>query len=73
MALLRSSLNITNIDFQAIMFGDAWSNPLIYVYSSFNTSTTLNNCYFDLDGALYEAYVPVAMRLTNSVINITNY
>lgn len=71
--LVRASLNITNIDFQAIMFGDAWSNPLVYTLSAFNESATIDGSYLDLDGALFEAYVPIAFRLTNSSINITNY
>jgi hypothetical protein len=55
------------------MYGDAWSNPLIYVYSAFNESATLDGCLLDLDGALFEAYVPIALRITRCNINITNY
>ena len=55
------------------MYGDAWSNPLIYTLSAYNESATICDSYLDLDGALMEAYSPVSFHLKNSVINITNY
>lgn len=33
----------------------------------------IDDCYLDLDGALYEAYFPVSVRITNSHFNLTNY
>jgi hypothetical protein len=38
------------------MFGDAWSNPLIYLLDAYNESATIRNSYMDLDGAIMEAY-----------------
>ena len=71
--LIRASINITNIDWQSIMFSSAWSNPFIYTLAAYNESATINNAYLDLDGSLMEAYSPVSFHMKNSFINITNY
>ena len=70
---IRASLFLENIDFQAIMYGDAWSNPLIYSFDNYNGTSEIVGCYLDLDGALSEAYSPVGIRVIDSVVNITNY
>lgn len=71
--VFRSSLSLFHIDFQSIMFSDAWSNPLVFTFSNLNKTIHFNDCYFDLDGALEEGYHPISSILENSVINITDF
>ena len=69
----RSNLVIKSVDFQSIMFGDAWSNPLVYTFDAYNKESYFEDCYFDLDGALYEAYMPVGVHVNNCHFNMTNF
>ena len=55
------------------MFGDAWSNPLMFSFDNYNKTIIMDDCYLDLDGCLFEAYTPVGFHLKNSHINLTNY
>lgn len=55
------------------MFGDAWSNPLVFSFDAYNKTVYLEDCYFDLDGALHESYTPIALHVNNCHINLTNY
>eukprot|EP00347_Sterkiella_histriomuscorum_P017693 403348360 len=71
--VFRGSLYIQDIDFQSIMFGDAWSNPLIFSFDAINQTVVWENSYLDLDGALMECYFPISTRISNSHINLTNY
>jgi hypothetical protein len=71
--IFRSSMTIKNIDFQSIMFGDAWSNPLIFSFDAPNRTVYIENCYLDLDGAFYEAYFPISLKIKGSHFNLTNY
>jgi len=64
---------VKSIDFQSIMFGDAWSNPLFFSFDAQNKSLTIEDAYLDLDGALAEGYFPISINLLNSHINLTNY
>jgi hypothetical protein len=45
------------------MFGDAWSNPLIFVFNSFKGRGVVRNCYFDIDGGIWESYSTYQMEL----------
>lgn len=71
--VFRSSMHIQSLDFQSIMFGDAWSNPLIFSFDAPNQTVIVEDCYLDLDGAFYEAYFPISVRVTNCHFNLTNY
>ena len=71
--VFRSSLQIIDIDFQSIMFGDAWSNPLIFSFDAKYQNILIDNAYLDLDGSLYECYFPISLRITRSHVNVTNY
>lgn len=71
--IFRASLYVKSIDFQSIMFGDAWSNPLFFSFDAQNKSLTIEDAYLDLDGALCEGYFPISINLLNSHINLTNY
>jgi len=55
------------------MFGDAWSNPLVFSFDAVNQSVTFDNSYLDLDGAMVECYFPISIIIKNSKINVTNY
>ena len=55
------------------MYGDAWSNPLVYTFSAYNNSVYFEDCYLDLDGAFHEAYIAVGLHVNNCHINMTNY
>jgi hypothetical protein len=55
------------------MFGDAWSNPLIFSFDAPNRTVIVEDCYFDLDGAFYEAYFPISLYVRRSHFNVTNY
>jgi hypothetical protein len=55
------------------MFGDAWSNPLIFGFDAKNCTVTIEKCYLDLDGALFEAYYPISLNVMGCHINLTNY
>lgn len=55
------------------MFGDAWSNPLIFSFDAYNRTATVDGCYLDLDGAFYEAYDAIGVYVNNSHFNLTNY
>lgn len=70
--VFRSSLTIDQIDFQSIMFGDAYSNPLVFSFDALNQTVIYNDCYIDVDGAFHEAYNPISVELRNSHINLTN-
>ena len=72
-SLFRSSMTMRNLDFQSIMFGDAWSNPLIFSFDAPNATVLVEDCYFDLDGAFYEAYFPISLIVRRSHFNVTNY
>lgn len=71
--VFRSSMHIKGLDFQSIMFGDAWSNPLIFSFDAPNQTVILEDTYLDLDGALYEAYYPISVKIKNAHFNVTNY
>lgn len=71
--IYRSNMIILNIDFQSIMFGDAWSNPLIFTFDAYKNWVEVDGCYLDLDGAFFESYVPVGLNVYNSHFNLTNY
>lgn len=71
--IFRSSMYIKGLDFQSIMYGDAWSNPLIFSFDAPNQTVTLEDTQLDLDGALYEAYFPISVHINNARINLTNY
>lgn len=71
--VFRSSMTIYSMDFQSIMFGDAWSNPLIFSFDAPNRTVSVYDCYFDLDGAYYEAYFPISVYVKGSHFNLTNY
>ena len=71
--VFRGSLTLLNIDWQSIMFGDAWSNPLLFSFDAQNETVIFDNNYLDLDGALMETYFPISTLITNSHINLTNY
>jgi hypothetical protein len=55
------------------MFGDAWSNPLIYSFDAYNKTVKLEGCYFDLDGSLHESYSPIGLHIDGCRLNLTNY
>jgi len=55
------------------MFGDAWSNPLIYTFDAYKNWVEVDGCYLDLDGAFFESYVPIGLNVYNSHFNLTNY
>ncbi len=55
------------------MFGDAWSNPLIFSFDAPNRTVLIEDCDLDLDGALYEAYFPISLKVRRSHFNLTNY
>lgn len=55
------------------MFGDAWSNPLIYNFDSYNKTVYFEDCYLDLDGALFESYLPIGVHVNNCYFNMTNF
>jgi hypothetical protein len=55
------------------MFGDAWSNPLIFSFDAPNQTVILEDTYLDLDGALYEAYFPISVKIKGAHFNLTNY
>lgn len=71
--VFRSSLAIINLDFQSIMFGDAWSNPLIFTYDAQNCTVYVEGCYLDLDGAYIEGYYPISSWSKGNHFNLTNY
>lgn len=71
--VFRASLYIKDLDFQSIMFGDAWSNPLIFSFDAQNKTVTVENAYLDLDGAFMECYFPISAHVINSNFNLTNY
>lgn len=72
-SIFRANLLIENIDFQSIMFGDAWSNPLVFIFDGYKKLIKLDGCYLDLDGCLAEAYSVIAFQMTNCHVNLTNY
>jgi hypothetical protein len=72
-SIFRSSMYMKGLDFQSIMFGDAWSNPLIFSFDAPNRTVVVEDCYFDLDGAFYEAYFPISLYVRRSQFNVTNY
>jgi hypothetical protein len=72
-SIFRSSMTMRELDFQSIMFGDAWSNPLIFSFDAPNRTVLVEDCYFDLDGAFYEAYFPISLVVRRSHFNVTNY
>lgn len=55
------------------MFGDAWSNPLIFSFDAINHTVVVDNSLLDLDGCLYECYFPISVAIRNSHFNLTNY
>ena len=55
------------------MFGDAWSNPLVFSFDAQNKSSTFIDAYLDLDGAFHECYFPISVHVKNSHFNLTNY
>lgn len=55
------------------MFGDAWSNPLIFSFDAQNHTVLIEDCYLDLDGAFYEAYYPISVNVKGCHFNLTNY
>ena len=55
------------------MFGDAWSNPLIYSFDNYNSTAIINGSYLDLDGAFFECYSPIGVHVYNAHFNLTNY
>lgn len=55
------------------MFGDAWSNPLIFSFDAPNRTVLIEDSYLALDGALYEAYFPISLKVRRSHFNLTNY
>jgi hypothetical protein len=73
LSIFRSSMTIKGLDFQSIMFGDAWSNPLIFSFDAPNHTVVVEDSYFDLDGAFYEAYFPISLEVRRSHFNVTNY
>jgi len=72
-SIFRSSMIMRGLDFQSIMFGDAWSNPLIFSFDAPNRTVLVEDSYFDLDGAFYEAYFPISLIVRRSHFNVTNY
>jgi hypothetical protein len=71
--VFRSSMTMKRLDFQSIMFGDAWSNPLIFSFDAPNRTVVVEDCYLDLDGAFSEAYFPISLNVRRSTFNLTNY
>ena len=55
------------------MFGDAWSNPLVFTYEAENCLVYIEGCYLDLDGAFVEGYYPVSLWSKGNHHNLTNY
>jgi hypothetical protein len=71
--VFRGNMNIIGVDFQSIMFGTAWSNPLIFTFDAYNNTVYIEDCLLDVDGAFTEGYSPVSIAVNNSVVNVTNY
>ncbi|CDW85403.1 UNKNOWN [Stylonychia lemnae] len=71
--VFRGSMYIKDIDFQSIMFGDAWSNPLVFTFDAVNQTVTFDNTYLDIDGSVFECYFPMSLMVKNAVFNVTNY
>jgi hypothetical protein len=55
------------------MFGDAWSNPLVFSFESTNHTVIFDDCYLDVDGCLCEGYYPISIIIKNSHVNVSNY
>jgi hypothetical protein len=71
--IFRSNLTIVDIDFVSIMFGDAWSNPLIYSFGNYNSTAVVDGSYLSLDGSFFECYSPIGLHVNNCHFNLTNY
>jgi hypothetical protein len=54
------------------MFGDAWSNPLVFSFEALNHTIIFDDCYLDVDGSLCEGYQPISIIIKNSHVNVTH-
>ena len=54
------------------MFGDAWLNPLVFTFGTWDDTVVFKDNYLDVDGCVNECYSRVGVEMTNQVINITN-
>jgi hypothetical protein len=71
-AHFRASVYFESIDFQSIMFGDAWLNPLVFTFGTNNNTYIMKDSSIDVDGAMGECYTRIAVELNQCKINITN-